>query len=93
MSGGVELVQRLLSDHIDYGKRNVLESHQIEVRRSTGSRDTGLSAPMLPKIALKRAGTPDDVASPVKFLGSQRASHITGHVAVGWLAGGVHAEP
>jgi 3-oxoacyl-[acyl-carrier protein] reductase len=35
---------------------------------------------MLSKIALRRAGTPDDVASAVKFLASEEASYITGHV-------------
>jgi 3-oxoacyl-[acyl-carrier protein] reductase len=32
------------------------------------------------KIALKRLGTPDDVAWPVVFLASEQASYITGTV-------------
>jgi 3-oxoacyl-[acyl-carrier protein] reductase len=35
---------------------------------------------MLGKIALRRAGTPDDVAAAVNFLASDDASYITGHV-------------
>jgi 3-oxoacyl-[acyl-carrier protein] reductase len=35
---------------------------------------------MLSKIALKRAGTADDVAAAVSFLASEDASYITGHV-------------
>ena len=32
------------------------------------------------KTPLKRMGTPEDVASAVKFLASDEASFITGHV-------------
>jgi 3-oxoacyl-[acyl-carrier protein] reductase len=35
---------------------------------------------MLAKIALKRGGTPEDIASAVNFLASDEASYITGHV-------------
>jgi len=35
---------------------------------------------MLAKIALRRGGTPDDVAAAVKFLASDDAAYITGHV-------------
>jgi 3-oxoacyl-[acyl-carrier protein] reductase len=34
----------------------------------------------LARIALRRAGTPDDVAKAVKFLASDDAAYITGHV-------------
>ena len=35
---------------------------------------------MLAKIALRRAGTPDDVAAAVNFLAGDDAAYITGHV-------------
>jgi 3-oxoacyl-[acyl-carrier protein] reductase len=35
---------------------------------------------MLAKVALKRGGTPEDIASAVNFLASDEASYITGHV-------------
>jgi 3-oxoacyl-[acyl-carrier protein] reductase len=35
---------------------------------------------MLDRIALKRFGQPEDVASAVRFLASEEASYITGHV-------------
>jgi len=34
----------------------------------------------LAEIPLKRAGAPDDVAAAVKFLASDDAAYITGHV-------------
>ncbi len=35
---------------------------------------------MLAKVPLKRGGLPDDIAAAVKFLASDEASYITGHV-------------
>jgi 3-oxoacyl-[acyl-carrier protein] reductase len=35
---------------------------------------------MLAKIALRRGGTPEDIASAVNFLASDEASYISGHV-------------
>ena len=35
---------------------------------------------MMAKIALRRAGSPDDIAAAVKFLASDDAAYITGHV-------------
>jgi 3-oxoacyl-[acyl-carrier protein] reductase len=35
---------------------------------------------MLATIALKRFGQPEDVAAAVKFLASDEAAYITGHV-------------
>jgi 3-oxoacyl-[acyl-carrier protein] reductase len=35
---------------------------------------------MLGRIPLKRFGAPEDVAAAVKFLASEEASYITGHV-------------
>jgi len=39
-----------------------------------------LKAKMLAQIPLKRLGKPEDVASAVRFLASEEASYITGHV-------------
>ena len=35
---------------------------------------------MMAKIALRRAGSPDDIAAAVKVLASDDAAYITGHV-------------
>jgi 3-oxoacyl-[acyl-carrier protein] reductase len=35
---------------------------------------------MLERVALKRLGKPEDIAAAVKFLASDDASYITGHV-------------
>ena len=39
-----------------------------------------LKAKMLEQTPLRRMGTPEDIASAVKFLASDEASFITGHV-------------
>jgi 3-oxoacyl-[acyl-carrier protein] reductase len=39
-----------------------------------------LTAPGLKMVPLGRIGTPEDVAGAVRFLASEDASYITGHV-------------
>ena len=39
-----------------------------------------LKAQMLAHIPLKRIGKPEDVAAAVRFLASEEAGYITGHV-------------
>jgi 3-oxoacyl-[acyl-carrier protein] reductase len=45
-------------------------------------------ANMLAHIPLKRLGTPDDIAAAVRFLASEEAGYITGHVLS--INGGMH---
>ncbi|HLW75635.1 MAG TPA: 3-oxoacyl-[acyl-carrier-protein] reductase [Bryobacteraceae bacterium] len=46
----------------------------------TASLSDDLKSAMLARIPLKRLGTPEDVAAAVRFLASEEAGYITGHV-------------
>jgi 3-oxoacyl-[acyl-carrier protein] reductase len=46
----------------------------------TESLPAQLKEKMLAAIPLKRFGTPEDVAAAVRFLASEEAGYITGHV-------------
>jgi 3-oxoacyl-[acyl-carrier protein] reductase len=67
----------------EMGSRNItvnaIAPGFIETDMTAGLSDE-LKAKMLAQIPLRRLGKPEDVAAAVKFLASEEASYITGHV-------------
>jgi 3-oxoacyl-[acyl-carrier protein] reductase len=70
------LAQEMASRNITI---NAIAPGFIETDMTAGLSDE-LKAKMLAQIPLRRLGKPEDVAAAVKFLASEEASYITGHV-------------
>jgi 3-oxoacyl-[acyl-carrier protein] reductase len=76
----------------DYGRfhitSNVVAPGVIETERIARRIDEAKRQKIVQATSLKRIGTPNDVAAPVKFLCSDDASYITGTTLV--VSGGLH---
>jgi 3-oxoacyl-[acyl-carrier protein] reductase len=70
------LAQEMASRNITI---NAIAPGFIDTDMTAGLSDE-LKAKMLAQIPLKRLGKPEDVAAAVRFLASEEASYITGHV-------------